>query len=386
MRSARVVFARFPSCCSSPVSSSSGATGQPYLLYGLSYSYFTGKLEAYFKNKGIDYRLIETNAKQFKASGETTGIVQIPCVQAPDGSWLTDTTAIISHFESADSGPVLHPEEPATAFCSLLLEDLFDEWYWRPALYYRWAKEEDARLLSGRLARAMFPKARMTFPFRRLLILNRQRIVYLKKDGVTRQTAQAIEALYLDSLRELDDVFTRRPFLFGDRPCEADYGLFGPFFRHFFCDPTAGWLMRENAPHLAHWVTRLWSTRPSDLEDTGALTEVPEDLEFFFKMVAEDYLPYLEANLLAVEQGAKQVRYSGQGVTWKIPTAPYRAECFNQLKRRYAALEPLAKARVAELLPGAAIDALTKPPVAIDTNPDRSRPIGRLGRPAQMFD
>jgi hypothetical protein len=36
-----------------------------------------------------------------------------------------------------------------------LLEDFGDEWLWRPALYYRWAFREDARLMSDRLARGM---------------------------------------------------------------------------------------------------------------------------------------------------------------------------------------------------------------------------------------
>jgi len=131
---------------------------------------------------------------------------------------------------------------------------------------------------------------------------------------VTKQTAGTIEALYMDALRELDTIFARRPFLLGDRPCDADFGLFGPFFRHFSCDPTPGALMREHAPHLAHWVTRLWKTRPADLEGTVAASSVPADLRCFFEMAANDYLPYLEANARAVAARAKTVSYFAQGV------------------------------------------------------------------------
>ena len=152
-----------------------------HVLYGMSCSYFTGKLEAYFQAKGVPFRFEEMDRKQFQACAEATGIMQLP---------------------------------------------LF---------------------------------------IRRKIILRRQRVVYLKQDGVTMETAPAIEALYMNSLRELDAIFAQRPFLFGDRPCEADFGLFGPFFRHFFCDPTAGALMRKHAPQLTHWVTRLWKTRPADL-------------------------------------------------------------------------------------------------------------------------
>jgi len=361
----------------------------PYVMYGLSCSYFTGKLEAYFHTKGVPYRFEEMTRGQFRMCGRATGVIQLPCVQTPDGSWLTDTTAIIEHFEERDAGPRVRPDDAATAFCSLLLEDLFDEWYWRPALYYRWAFDEDARLMSNQLARTMMRDVPLPLFLRRLFILYRQKIVYLKKDGVTKETAPSIEALYLDSLRELNEVFSRRPFLFGDRPCEADFGMFGPFFRHFFCDPTSGALMRKHAPHLTHWVTRLWKTRPADVEGTAAISGIPDDLGFFFEMLAEDYLPYLEANALAVAAGAKNVRYRAQSVEWEIPSAPYRAECWNEFKRRFAALDADAARKVAEVLPAQGIELLRSASISSEsrseTGSERRGIRGRLGRPAAIF-
>lgn len=354
-----------------------------HVMYGLSCSYFTGKLEAYFQAKGIPFRFVEMNRREFQRCGKATGIVQLPCVEKRDGTWLTDTTAIIDHFESKDAGPSLRPGDAATNFCSLLFEDLFDEWFWRPALYYRWAFDEDAKLMSNQLARTIFSDVPLPLFARRRFLRHRQRVVYLKKDGVTKKTAPTIEALYMNTLRELDAIFARRPFLFGDRPCQADFGLFGPFFRHFFCDPTPGALMRKHAPHLTHWVTRLWKTRPADLDGTAELSSVPKDLGFFFEMVANDYLPYLEANARAVATGAENVSYSAQGVQWEIPSAPYRAECFNVLRQRFAALDHEAEREVRDLLPEAAI-ALLKSPATLVENATYRR--GRLGRPAAMFD
>ena len=357
-----------------------------YDLYGMSCSYYTGKLEAYLNARGIPYRAIEMNRRQFKACAEATGIAQLPCIQAPDGSWLTDTTAIIDHFESRESGRPLRSQNPATAFCSLLLEDLFDEWYWRPALYYRWAFDTDARLMSEYIARTLVRDVPLPLFVRRQFILRRQRHVYLKKDGVTRQTAPLIEALYLDTLRELNGIFSRRPFLFGEVPCEADYGLFGPFFRHFFCDPTPGRLMRDHGPQVAHWVTRVWKTRPGDIADLPPVARVPDDLGFFFEMLAKDYLPYLEANAQAVIAGEKTVSYQSQGVVWTIPAAPYRVACFNALKRRLAELDPQAAGRVSDLLPAPGMDLLKAPTVAFETPADAKTLRGRLWRPASVFD
>ncbi len=357
-----------------------------YYVYGLGCSYFTGKLEAYLQAKGIPYQSVEMTTSQFRACGEATGVKQLPCVETPDGTWLTDTTSIMEHFEALDKGPAIRPAEDAAAFCGLLFEDLFDEWYWRPALYYRWAFNEDATLMSAQIGRTMARDLPLPLFLRQQFILWRQRIVYLKKDGVSRKTAPLIEALYMNTLRTLNKVFAERPFLFGDRPCEADYGLFGPFYRHFFCDPTPGALMRNHAPHLAHWVTRMLTTTPVDLENVDAITEIPEDLDFFFDMIAKDYLPYLEANAQAVSRREKMVKYRSQGVDWKIPTAPYRVECYNALKRRFAALDQQSSNRVTELLPPAAVKLLGNPPTTIESLKDQTGVRGRLWRPAASFD
>jgi len=352
------------------------------LLYGLNCSYFTGKLEAYFQSKGIPYHFVEMNRTQFKACAKATGIAQLPCTQEPDGSWLTDTTKIIAHFEAQDKGLPFSSNDPAAAFCSLLLEDLFDEWFWRPALYYRWAHDDDARLMSTELARKLLRDVPLPLFLRRWFICIRQRFVYMKKDGVTKQTAPIIERQYLDSLAALDAIFAKRAFLFGERPCEADFGAFGPFFRHFFCDPTSGALMRDRAPNLTHWVTRLWKTRPQDLAGSAPVQDIPQDLGFFFDMVSEDYLPYLEANAQAVMNGESEVAYRSKGVAWQIPTAPYRAECLNQLKSRFASLDQADQARVGEVLSEHAITLLLAPEAAIK---DEHTTVGRLGRPVAAF-
>ena len=151
------------------------------VLYGMNCSYFTGKLEAYFHNKGIPFEFVDMHRTQFKECAAATGVAQLPCTREPDGSWLTDTTKIIEHFESNKAGPPIAPTDPATAFCSVLFEDLFDEWYWRPALYYRWAHAEDARLMSTEIGSKMLRDTPLPLFLRRLFILLRQRLVYLKQ-------------------------------------------------------------------------------------------------------------------------------------------------------------------------------------------------------------
>ena len=109
------------------------------MLYGSNISYFTGKLENYFRLKGIAYEL---RAMQFPGQaaeiGRELGVEQMPALQLTDGRWMTDTTMIIRWFEAQHPEPPILPPDPLQAFLCLLLEDYADEWLWRPAMHYRW--------------------------------------------------------------------------------------------------------------------------------------------------------------------------------------------------------------------------------------------------------
>ena len=95
----------------SSINSSTRQQGD-YIMHGMMCSYFTKKLEAYFLAKGIPYQFVEMDAPDLIQCGDKVGITQLPQVQCPDGSWLTDTTPIIEHFESDASLPRLRPQDP----------------------------------------------------------------------------------------------------------------------------------------------------------------------------------------------------------------------------------------------------------------------------------
>lgn len=321
-------------------------------VHGLTLSYFTGKLEAYLRVKGIPYRFAEMDTAAFRRAGRATGVLQMPQIEMADGTWLTDTTTIMADFERRFPAPALSPSDPLTRFASLLLEDYGDEWLWRPALHYRWSFDEDMRLMSAQIARTMLRDVKLPFFFRRQMILRRQRRVYLAQDGVTRDTIPQIETLYLDTLDAMEAVLAKRPFLMGERPVEADFGFFGSMFRHFSSDPTPAAIMRARAPHVLLWVARLWAARPEDVERAPMPGCVPDDLAPVFARIAGEYLPYLAANEAALARGESDVSYVQDGVNWHVPASPYRAHCLAALRAHFSALDADAKQRAAALLGG----------------------------------
>ncbi|UPT61434.1 MAG: glutathione S-transferase N-terminal domain-containing protein [Hyphomonadaceae bacterium JAD_PAG50586_4] len=329
-------------------------------LHGLTLSYFTGKLEAYLRVKGVPYEFIEMNMRDFRKCARATGIAQMPQLETASGEWLTDTTAIIARFEAIGAAPVLKPSRPLDGFFSLFLEDYFDEWLWRPALYYRWRFDEDAKLMSAQIARTMLRDIPGPFWAKRLSILLRQRRVFLDQDGVTRANGGAVEALFLATIDALEPIFGTRPHLFGQRPCEADFALFGSFFRHFSHDPTPHDVMRRRAPNTLAWVARLWAATPSKVDAAPAIDGAPSDLNPFLEEAGASYLPYLAANARALRERAGRVRATAKGGVFITKPSRYHLHCLNDLKRAFTALsdgdQHAAAARI-----GASTSLLSEP-------------------------
>ena len=62
----------------------------------------------------------------------------MPAVELPDGRWMTDTTKMIQWFENELQENTILPKDPVQSFVCFLIEDWADEWWWRPAMHYRW--------------------------------------------------------------------------------------------------------------------------------------------------------------------------------------------------------------------------------------------------------
>ena len=331
-------------------------------VHGLDLSYFTGKLEGYLRAKGLAYQLVEMDTRAFRRCGKITGTAQMPQLELPDGRWLTDSTAIIDQFEREFPQPAIYPDDPALCFIADLLEDFGDEWLWRPAMYYRWAFAEDARQLSDRLARGLLRDVPLPLVIRRGLIKRRQRQLFLKGDGITAQTAPIVEALYPQILDAMEGVLAVQPYLLGQRPSQADMGFFGSMFRHFYCDPTGARIMRERAPQVLAWVERLWNLTPAAFSQQPMPTTLPEGLKPLLNIVCRDYLPYLQANQLAVEHGEKHVHWQSEGVAFSTPSSPYQRHCWQRLRRHFQRLELAQQKKIGIWLDDPTVTALLQLP------------------------
>ncbi len=316
-------------------------------VYGSVISYYTGKLEGYLRYKELPYRLVPFRPAVQRRVKKQTGAAQIPAVELPDGRWMTDTTPMIEWFEAQHPEPAVIPRDPLQGFVSRLLEDYAEEWLWRPAMHFRWSYRRDALLLGRKIAEELMVGVPVPGFAKRFAMRRRQHGGYVRGDGVTRQTWDHVENSYLKTLDQLQAIFGVRPYLLGEVPTLADFGFFAPMFRHFAQDPTASDLMRQRAPAVHEWQSRLWNARASRVG--GPLAPgIPDDWGPILDEVGSAYLPYLCANAEGWRAGRRRHHADIQGVRYRdLPVSQYRVWCLERLRAHYEALSdgPRSEAR-----------------------------------------
>lgn len=326
---------------------------EPLRVYGSKISYFTGKLEAYLRYKGIAYQRIPMPPDGVAGvAGKGRLAPQIPAVRLPDGRWITDTTPIIAWLEGRYPEPRVIPADPLQSFASRLVEDYADEWLWRPAMHYRWSYAADRRLLSKLIVEEMLGGGRVPPAIARRFVEFRQFYFFVRRDGVQPGTRAHVEESYRRALDWLAGVLAKRPFLLGERPTLADFGFMGPMFRHFSHDPTPADIMRERAPAVWAWVARCWNAGAnvsSDALEVG----VPEDWKPLLSEIGATHLQHLDANARAWRAGRRRFEVKIQGVRYRdLPTSQYRVWCLESLRAHFDALPDAHRAEARALLAG----------------------------------
>lgn len=274
---------------------------EEYKLYGGEISYFTGKARAYLRFKNIPFReLVATRDVYKNVIMRRVGWPVIPVVVTPENETLQDTTDIIDALEKRFPQASVYPNTPRQRLVALLLEVYGDEWLKIPAMHYRWTKNRDWIIEEfGRLAQPDLPPDERRRAGEKA---SRPFAGALPALGATPNSASAIEKSYQDMLTELDTHFANHDYLFGTRPSIGDFGLIGPLYAHQYRDPASGELMRELAPHVARWVTRMLHPPEPNSGRFDAADTIQPTLMPILKRMMREYLPILDKTALAFAQ------------------------------------------------------------------------------------
>ena len=325
---------------------------EPVILYGSGISYFTGKMENYFQIRSIPYvRRVAAYPSFEKKMKKMVGVHQMPAVVLPDGRWMTDTTKMIQWFESKHNKSSILPKNPVQNFICLLIEDWADEWWWRPAMHYRWHYKEGAEFASDHLAKELLG----TFPaphfLKKMFLARRQRKGYTVGDGISQDNKDAVEANVRNLFSNLEKIFSKRPFIFGEIPSLADIGLSGPFYRHFALDPVPLKIIKSEAPSILNWLDALQNTQLKNSEHGYIEDDLPGDLDPLLEEIGGIYLPYLCKNVQAVKSKKKYFEFSsGELNIRKARFSQYRVWCLKELQKKFCSLPEDDQSKVEQML------------------------------------
>lgn len=319
-------------------------------VYGSRVSYYTGKLEAYLRYRGIEYSLHGMPYDQAEMLKAKVGSIQMPIVDREDGRWMSDTTPILLELEKDYPDDPILPDNPVVGFIARLIEDYADEWLWRSAMHYRWSYAYSRELISNILVDEVSTPVPFPRFILRRMIRRRQTKFFTKRDGVTAATRAHIEQGYLNALDCMSAILKDRPFLLGSKPSIADFGFMAPMFRHFSQDPDPEEIMRTRAPLVYEWVARMWVAR-SDA-DGGFIPEIPDGMAPLLKEICETHLTQLIANAEAYAAADKSFSMNVQGCAYaNMPVSRYRVYCLECLRDAYNALSSEDQSVVQKLLP-----------------------------------
>jgi glutathione S-transferase len=269
-----------------------------YILYGSEISYYTGKVRAYFRWKGIPFNEVLSNAQIYKeVILPRVGFPVIPVVVAPDDQTLQDSSDIIDALEQRFPEPSIVPTSGVQRFVAALFELYGDEWLVIPAMHYRWHHNREWAIRQFGALTA--PDASLDEQF---AIGSKRAAPFAQAAinlGAEPHMHAAVERSYEALLAELDAHFASLPYLLGTRPCIGDFGLYGPLYAHQFRDPYSGELMHRLAPNVVKWVERMRDASAPRPGDFLSNDEIPATLLPVLRRMMREQLPEMTATARA---------------------------------------------------------------------------------------
>ena len=351
-------------CANASKNVTNSHSNRPLALRGAPGSPYTRKMLAVLRYRRIPYRFLVGGLGPLDEALPKAKVELLPTFYFEDDDGqlepVVDSTPIIRRLEAEALGRSVIPTDPALAFLNYLLEDYADEWLTKAMFHYRWHYAADIELAGEVLPRWRDLAASDEEIAPRAQFVRERQIGRLYVVGSNATTAPVIEASYRRFLRCLDACIQDGPFLFGQRPASADFGLFGQLTQLATFDPTPARLTESSAPRVVAWVHTTEDLSGLEPEEAHWITAdaMPASLRALLQEIGNTYVPALLANARAINDGAELVETTIDGQPWTQSPFPYQAKCLQWVRQEYARLDDVAQATVDDALAGTGCEAL----------------------------
>jgi glutathione S-transferase len=309
----------------------------PYILHGIGPSPYSVKMRAILRYRRIPFVWNGTGDPRAAAIAHNLPPV-IPVLAFPDGRVMNDSTPLAYALEREHPGMrSIVPDDPVQAYLSDLLEDFGDEWVTKAMFHYRWYYEADRAFAQAWVVTSRDPVMPQAQRQAAMQAFNDRQVGRMAMVGCTEQNRPVIEESYRLILDTLDRHVRQVPFLFGSRPSLADFGLYGQF-QILSVDPTPMAEMRARAIDVYCWLLRLDDASGVEGQWADPAAALPATLKTLLAHCGATYLPFLAANLRALQEGSEQVSLEIGGRPYAQAPFRYQAKCYDALRKKLAAL------------------------------------------------
>jgi len=309
------------------------SAADPYLVHGLTVSYFTRKVTGYLDHAGLPWRL-EPSIGANPVAQQAGWNGGIPVVTAPDGELMWDSTAIIVHLDhaaTAEGRSSVLPDDPTLRFLAHLLDDFSDEWFYRHAVGTRWLVDENKVTGSWDIAREGSREVRFPIDDVRAFVTDAMS-ASLSRLGTMPEN---IDAWVQESLVPWQAAFaahlTDHAALLGGRPSLADFAFFGGNAAHFVNDPWCRRLTESVAMPVVEATHRLMAPPDGEPGVWFDPADLPRTLIALLAEAGRHYLPWVAEATVA---GSAVVPFD-DGSTADIATTGFLTEARGITLARY---------------------------------------------------
>ncbi len=336
---------------------------EPVQFKGVPGSPYTRKMLAYLRYRHIRYELLIGNqADSLNLPEPKVNLLPTFYLPNPQNELeaVVDSTPLIRRFESDFTERAAIPEHPVLAFLNYLIEDYADEWLTKAMFHYRWYYDADIKMAGTILPRWSENQA----PEEQLQEMSRyiseRQISRLHVVGSNDITAPVIEESYRRFLKIMDSLIQRQPFVLGDRPASADFGIYAQLTQLAKFDPTPAAICLEQAPRVYAWTDLVddLSGHPDEESDWMSPESIGDSLGDLLSEIGRVYAPALLANARALQAGQAQMETTIDGRPWVQPIFPYQAKCLQWINEEYRKLDSGARDQIDAVLSGTGCDSM----------------------------
>lgn len=205
---------------------------------------------------------------------------------------MWDSTTIIEHLDqrTVPERSVM-PEDATLRFLSYFLDDFSDEWFYRSAVGSRWSYPANTVAAGWQITEEL--SAAIGLPG----ALMRPNIVAtmtgsLATLGVTEDNIDAWMSESVAPWFRALEGHLGQGYLLGDRPCLADFAIFGANVAHFVGDPYCRDLVDEHGPAATRHTHRLMQPQLQQFGEWFDVDALPASLIAVLAEAGRHYLPW----------------------------------------------------------------------------------------------